>query len=238
MRDFLLFPSVMNLDDLTRRGLYLSDIPLHDATRDLVLLGEQFREEYKLTQELEILTDRLQHTLRALEDEKKKTDRLDSPLKISKKDESCLIQHQHCTNYKYISRNDLVEHGFFFFQKVFQALICSCLKWVKVRLWPHQRWYTVFPWFNSASAAVYHPFAVSLVSSFYDGSGVSRRFAVSFLRYTSSRVCSQGNRLKRGNLYHLQYFFSFYIFRKKMLVLLDNNTRGINVYIFDFKIHI
>ena len=67
--------SVMNLDVLTRRGLYLSDIPLHDATRDLVLLGEQFREEYKLTQELEILTDRLQHTLRALEDEKKKTDR-------------------------------------------------------------------------------------------------------------------------------------------------------------------
>lgn len=67
----------MNLDDLTRRGLYLSDIPLHDATRDLVLLGEQFREEYKLTQELEILTDRLQHTLRALEDEKKKTDRSD-----------------------------------------------------------------------------------------------------------------------------------------------------------------
>ncbi|NWI55371.1 GCYB1 cyclase, partial [Calyptomena viridis] len=55
-------------------SLYLSDIPLHDATRDLVLLGEQFREEYKLTQELEILTDRLQHTLRALEDEKKKTD--------------------------------------------------------------------------------------------------------------------------------------------------------------------
>uniref|UniRef100_A0A8C7J9S9 guanylate cyclase n=1 Tax=Oncorhynchus kisutch TaxID=8019 RepID=A0A8C7J9S9_ONCKI len=72
---FLCSPSVMNLDDLTRRGLYLSDIPLHDATRDLVLLGEQFREEYKLTQELEILTDRLQHTLRALEDEKKKTDR-------------------------------------------------------------------------------------------------------------------------------------------------------------------
>lgn len=67
----------MNLDDLTRRGLYLSDIPLHDATRDLVLLGEQFREEYKLTQELEILTDRLQHTLRALEDEKKKTDRFE-----------------------------------------------------------------------------------------------------------------------------------------------------------------
>uniref|UniRef100_UPI0001C2FA28 Guanylate cyclase soluble subunit beta-1 n=1 Tax=Rattus norvegicus TaxID=10116 RepID=UPI0001C2FA28 len=48
----------------------------HMATRDLVLLGEQFREEYKLTQELEMLTDRLQLTLRALEDEKKKTDTL------------------------------------------------------------------------------------------------------------------------------------------------------------------
>lgn len=81
---FLSSSSVMNLDDLTRRGLYLSDIPLHDATRDLVLLGEQFREEYKLTQELEILTDRLQHTLRALEDEKKKTDRSDAAFKARK----------------------------------------------------------------------------------------------------------------------------------------------------------
>lgn len=114
----------------------------------------------------------------------------------------------------------------FFPQKVFQALICNCLKWGKVKLWPHQRWYTVFSWFNSTSAVMYHPFAVSLVSSFYDGSGVSRRFAVSFLRYTSSRVCSQGNGLKKSNLYHLQYFFSFYIFRKEMLVLLDIITQG------------
>ena len=33
---FLCSPSVNGLDDLSRRGLYLSDIPLHDATRDLV----------------------------------------------------------------------------------------------------------------------------------------------------------------------------------------------------------
>ncbi|CAG2171458.1 unnamed protein product, partial [Oppiella nova] len=73
---FLCSPSVLNLDDLNRRGLYLSDIPLHDATRDLVLLSEQFEAEYKLTKNLEILTDKLQHTYRELEDEKKKTDRL------------------------------------------------------------------------------------------------------------------------------------------------------------------
>lgn len=73
---FLCSPSVLNLDDLNRRGLYLSDIPLHDATRDLVLLSEQFEAEYKLTKNLEILTDKLQQTYRELEEEKKKTDRL------------------------------------------------------------------------------------------------------------------------------------------------------------------
>jgi len=62
---FLSSPSVTNLDDLTRRGLYLSDIALHDATRDLVLLSEQFEAEYKLTQNLEILTDKLQQTHRS-----------------------------------------------------------------------------------------------------------------------------------------------------------------------------
>lgn len=90
---FLCYPSVMNLDDLTkyclsyffmlillnvlsccRRGLYISDIPLHDATRDLVLLSEQFEAEYKLTRNLEILTDKLQSTYRELDGEKQKTD--------------------------------------------------------------------------------------------------------------------------------------------------------------------
>ena len=59
---------------MNRRGLYLSDIPLHDATRDLVLLSEQFEAEYKLTRDLEILTDKLQQTHRELENEKQKTD--------------------------------------------------------------------------------------------------------------------------------------------------------------------
>ncbi|KAG8236600.1 hypothetical protein J437_LFUL016952, partial [Ladona fulva] len=67
---FLCYPSVMNLDDLA------SDIPLHDATRDLVLLSEQFEAEYKLTTDLEVLTDKLQQTYRELEREKMKTDRL------------------------------------------------------------------------------------------------------------------------------------------------------------------
>ncbi|KAJ8676635.1 hypothetical protein QAD02_012422, partial [Eretmocerus hayati] len=73
---FLCYPSVVNLDDLTRRGLYLSDVPLHDATRDLVLMSEQFEADYKLTRNLEILTDKLQQTYRELDGEKQRTDRL------------------------------------------------------------------------------------------------------------------------------------------------------------------
>ncbi|XP_050317503.1 guanylate cyclase soluble subunit beta-1 isoform X1 [Bactrocera neohumeralis] len=73
---FQCYPSVMNLDDLTKKGLYISDVPLHDATRDLVLLSEKFEAEYKLTKNLELLTDKLQQTYRDLESEKQKTDRL------------------------------------------------------------------------------------------------------------------------------------------------------------------
>merc|ERR550519_1742484 len=73
---FLCSPSVMNFDDLARRGMYLSDIPIHDATRDLVLLSEAFNNEYKLTKNLEVLTDKLQHTNRELAAEKMKTDNL------------------------------------------------------------------------------------------------------------------------------------------------------------------
>uniref|UniRef100_T1KFI6 Guanylate cyclase soluble subunit beta-1 n=1 Tax=Tetranychus urticae TaxID=32264 RepID=T1KFI6_TETUR len=71
---FLCSPSVVNLEDLNNQGLYLEDIPLHDATRDLVLLSQQFEAEYELTKNLEILTDKLQQTYRELEEEKKKTD--------------------------------------------------------------------------------------------------------------------------------------------------------------------
>jgi guanylate cyclase soluble subunit beta len=59
-----------------RKGLCISNVPLHDATRDLVLLSEQFEAEYKLTRNLEILTDKLQQTYRELESEKQKTDQL------------------------------------------------------------------------------------------------------------------------------------------------------------------
>ena len=54
----------------------MSDIPVHDATRDMILLSEQHNAEFKLSQRLEILTDKLQQTSRELEKEKQLTDRL------------------------------------------------------------------------------------------------------------------------------------------------------------------
>ena len=73
---FLCSPSVGCLEDLNEGGLYLSDIPIHDSTRDLVLLSEQFRAEYELTQKLEVMNDKLQQTYRELEIEKQLTDKL------------------------------------------------------------------------------------------------------------------------------------------------------------------
>lgn len=73
---FICSPRVANLDDLNNTGLFLSDIPLHDATRDLVLLSEQFEAEYKVQKKLTMLTEQLNVMKSELEEEKKKTDRL------------------------------------------------------------------------------------------------------------------------------------------------------------------
>jgi hypothetical protein len=57
-----------------RKGCCLSDVPLHDANRELMIMNENWRKEWNLTQELEILNDNLQKAYSELENEKKKTD--------------------------------------------------------------------------------------------------------------------------------------------------------------------
>ena len=57
-------------------GLYLSDIPIHDATRDLILLSEHRNAECALTQRLQIITDKLQQTARELKKEQQLADKL------------------------------------------------------------------------------------------------------------------------------------------------------------------
>jgi len=46
---FLGSPSIEKLDELIARGLYISDLPIHDATRDLILVGEQTKAQVRGT---------------------------------------------------------------------------------------------------------------------------------------------------------------------------------------------
>lgn len=50
---FLGSPRCANLEDLQNQGLYLSDIPLHDLSRDFVLLAEQRAAEAGLKERFE-----------------------------------------------------------------------------------------------------------------------------------------------------------------------------------------
>lgn len=70
---FLGSPCVDKLDELMGRGLHLSDIPIHDATRDVILVGEQAKAQDGLKKRMDKLKATLECTHRALEEEKKKT---------------------------------------------------------------------------------------------------------------------------------------------------------------------
>jgi len=48
--DTLLFlgsPVVAKLEELIGKGLFVSDIPIHDATRDVILVGEQTKAQVR-----------------------------------------------------------------------------------------------------------------------------------------------------------------------------------------------
>ncbi|KAJ8001243.1 hypothetical protein DPEC_G00192310 [Dallia pectoralis] len=70
---FLGSPCVDKLEELTGRGLYLSDIPIHNALRDVVLVGEQTKAQDGLKKRLGKAKAALEHAHLALEEEKKKT---------------------------------------------------------------------------------------------------------------------------------------------------------------------
>ncbi|XP_030056115.1 guanylate cyclase soluble subunit alpha-2 isoform X2 [Microcaecilia unicolor] len=70
---FLGSPCVDKLDELIGRGLHLSDIPIHDATRDVILVGEQAKAQDGLKKRMDKLKATLERTHQALEEEKKTT---------------------------------------------------------------------------------------------------------------------------------------------------------------------
>ncbi|XP_052433283.1 guanylate cyclase soluble subunit alpha-2 [Carassius gibelio] len=70
---FLGSPRVDRLEELMGRGLHLSDIPIHDATRDVILVGEQAKAQDGLKKRMDKLKATLEKTHQALEEEKRRT---------------------------------------------------------------------------------------------------------------------------------------------------------------------
>lgn len=72
--DTLLFvgsPFLDGLDGLTRNGLFISDIPLHDATREVILVGEQARAQDGLRRRMDKLKSSIEEGNRAVKEERK-----------------------------------------------------------------------------------------------------------------------------------------------------------------------
>ena len=73
---FLGSPRISNIEELEHQGLYLSDIPIHDVTRDLLLLNNHFRVEMSIATELEHTKKDLQIQKSRVEQEKRRADEL------------------------------------------------------------------------------------------------------------------------------------------------------------------
>ncbi|XP_041378791.1 guanylate cyclase soluble subunit beta-1-like [Gigantopelta aegis] len=67
---FLCSPRVSSIHDLDQRGLYLSDIPVHDATRGLLMMSQTAQSEFHHVVQLEEVIGKLDIAQRSLEEEK------------------------------------------------------------------------------------------------------------------------------------------------------------------------
>ena len=73
---YLCSPYVTSIPELLQFGLQLSAIPLHDATRDLILLNQQRLSDVEDNLQLEANNEQLETLAKDLEHEKAKTDAL------------------------------------------------------------------------------------------------------------------------------------------------------------------
>ncbi|RZF48979.1 hypothetical protein LSTR_LSTR003055 [Laodelphax striatellus] len=73
--DSILFigsPFLDALDSMTGRGLFISDIPLHDATRDVILVSEQARAQDGLRRRMDKLKSSIEEANKAVDKERAK----------------------------------------------------------------------------------------------------------------------------------------------------------------------
>ena len=69
---FLGSPVVDGMDSMTSKGLFLSDIPIHDATRDKILVEEQSKAQESLKRRMDKLRQSIQEANQAVALERKK----------------------------------------------------------------------------------------------------------------------------------------------------------------------
>ncbi|GMT16540.1 hypothetical protein PFISCL1PPCAC_28323, partial [Pristionchus fissidentatus] len=73
---YLCSPYVTSIPELLQFGMRLSNMPLHDATRDLILLNQQRLSDVEMNLQLEASNEQLELMAKDLEKEKSKTDQL------------------------------------------------------------------------------------------------------------------------------------------------------------------
>ena len=73
---FLASPRVQSIEELEVQGLYLSDIPIHDVTRELILLNHQLRAEMNTAKQLELMKWRLEEEKSRVQSERERADNL------------------------------------------------------------------------------------------------------------------------------------------------------------------
>ncbi|CAI2354856.1 unnamed protein product [Caenorhabditis sp. 36 PRJEB53466] len=71
---YLCSPYVTSINELMQFGMRLTAMPLHDATRDLILLNQQRLSDVEVNLQLEANNEQLEHMKRELEVERQKTD--------------------------------------------------------------------------------------------------------------------------------------------------------------------
>ncbi|XP_013398204.2 guanylate cyclase soluble subunit beta-2, partial [Lingula anatina] len=71
---FICSPRLTNLNELMDKQFYLSDIPIYDVTRELILLNQQREAEIEVSKKLDETTAELKRTSLALEREKQRTE--------------------------------------------------------------------------------------------------------------------------------------------------------------------
>lgn len=73
---FIASPRVQSIEELEGQGLYLSDIPVHDVTRELILLNHQLRAEMNIASQLERMKWRLEEEKSRVQNERERADKL------------------------------------------------------------------------------------------------------------------------------------------------------------------